>query len=106
MSKRKKTKRRKLTPRQELGVRLALKLGLPTICPLHNVDETQCKETGEDCFHPELNAESWIDYRICETFSDWFWRAVKKEELKGLAPPTPAKQSPEKTEKEGKEENE
>lgn len=99
------TKRRKPTPRQELGIKLALRLGLPTICPLHNIEENQCKETGESCFNPELKAESYIDYRICDVFSQWFWRKVKKEELEGLAPSTPANQSPETTSKEGKEEN-
>jgi len=100
-------KRRKTTPRQELGVKLALKLGLPIICPLYIVDDTElCKETGQWCRRPELDAESGIDYRLCETFSDWFWREVKKEELEGLAPHKPVKQSPETTTKEGKEENE
>lgn len=95
-----KTKRRKTTPRQQLGIQIALKLGLPTICPLHNIEENQCKETGEDCFRPELDGESNIDYRLCETFSAWFWSEAKKE-----APSTPVKQSPETTSKEEKEEN-
>ena len=105
MSQSKKRKRRKTTPRQELGIKLALKLGLPTICPLHNIEENQCKETGEDCFKPELDNESNIDYRLCDTFSAWFWNIVQKEEIEGLAPPKSVKQSPKTTSKEEKEEN-
>lgn len=91
-----KKKRKRRTPRQELGIKLALKLGLPIVCPLYIVDDDSlCKETGEYCGRPELDAENRVDYRLCETFSAWFWREVKKEELEGLAPPTPPKQSPE-----------
>jgi len=104
MSSNRNRKRRKTTPRQELGIKLALTLALPTICPCHNVDENQCRETGEDCFRPELDNESNIDYRLCEFFSSWFWGKVKEEETDGLAPST-AKQSPETTLKEEKEEN-
>jgi len=98
-------KRRKPTPRQELGIKLALTLCLPTICPVHNVDESKCLRTGEDCFRPELDGESNIDYRLCDVFSAWFWGEVKKEELEGLTPHKNVNQSSETIEKEGKEEN-
>ena len=100
-------KRKRRTPRQELGVRLALKIGIPQTCPLWQVvnGEEACKESDEYCGAPNLDEKSGIDYRLCEIFTQWFWREVKKEELEGLAPHKPAKQSPE-NKKEGEEENE
>ena len=96
-------KRKRRTPRQELGVRLALKIGIPQTCPLWCVvdGDEACKESDEYCGAPNLDEKSGIDYRLCDVFSNWFWREVKKEELEGLAP-TPAKESP-KNKKEGKE---
>lgn len=75
------------TAPQSLGIGLALKLGLPTICPLWNgegepdVYET-CKITGQDCGEPSclLDLGTNIDYRICDTFSQWFWAEVVKIE--------------------------
>ena len=98
-------KRRKTTPKQDLGIKLALTLSIPKICPCHNIEENQCKETGEDCFRPELDGENSMDYRQCDTFSAWFWEEVKKEELGGLAPHKNVNQSSETTENEEKEEN-
>lgn len=92
-------KRRKATPRQELGIKLALTLALPSICPRHNLEENLCKETGFDCFRPELDNESSMDYRLCESFSKWFWETVKKDETEGLIPSTPIIQSSKATEK-------
>ena len=100
-------KRRKLTPRQELGIQLALKLGLPQVCPLLEVGNNSeyCVITKEPYERHsslcELDLETGMDYRICPTFSEWFWREAQKMELE-LAP-TPVTSSSKSTSNEGKE---
>jgi hypothetical protein len=80
-----KTKKVK-TERQQLGLKLALKLGLPTVCPLLKVDENGdevCVQTQEKLDNSalcQLDAETGCDYRLCPTFAGWFWAEAAKQE--------------------------
>jgi len=76
-----KTSKRRRTPYRNLGIQLALKLGLPQTCPLWNSaegHEDECKGTGEPCLTCTLDLETSVDYRLCDIFSQWFWREVQE----------------------------
>lgn len=82
-----KKRKRRRTPYQKLGIEIALRLGLPQTCPLWNSaegHEDQCHEDEQYCHNPELDLETNMDYRLCDVFSQWFWREVQKIES-GLA---------------------
>jgi hypothetical protein len=73
---------------QQAGVKFALKTGLPFLCPLLDLEKITCKKTKEKLNNTvlcELDADTNIDYRLCETFSDWFWNTAKKQEIAEIA---------------------
>jgi hypothetical protein len=82
------TPKKRKTSRQKPGVQLALKLGLPTVCPLLHIDEEKgeevCQISGQRFMRPislcQLDVETGCDYRLCLTFTQWFWAEVQKQE--------------------------
>jgi hypothetical protein len=68
--------------RQLTGIDRAIKAGLPLCCPLLDIEKQKCKETNEKLNNTslcELDTNTNIDYRLCDTFSNWFWATAKKE---------------------------
>lgn len=70
--------------RQLAGVKFAYKVGLPFICPQLNLETQTCKQTKEKLTNTllcNLDTDTNIDYRLCESFSKWFWEEAKKQEI-------------------------
>ena len=60
---------------------LELSMTVPLICPLKNQEE-RCNFSGKGCDHYWIDPFSEdLDYRLCETFSQWFWQQRETEKL-------------------------
>jgi len=65
---------------------LYFNLAIPHVCPLYDSEKSQCLYDNEHCeientgLHNAIVTDNQcsFDYRICPTFSRWFWLSKKK----------------------------
>jgi len=61
-------------------------VAIPHICPLFDYEKNKCKYNDETCTREDAGLDVAIniaqdcsfDYRICTTFSAWFWKKRAK----------------------------